>query len=238
VIPYVHFSLILSKSRRLAHVVGWNIDGGRLRSLSRTGINFKFDSRIPDKFQIGDEIYKNNRLDRGHIARRADLLWGTPDEAAKANTDSFYFTNITPQMDNFNQSSAGGIWGRLEDAVFQEVDVENLKISVFGGAIFRSDDKTYRGAKIPKEFFKIIAYSEQGKLKVKSFLLTQNINQLEILDLDAFKVYQVAVREVSDRTKIDFPNIMIETDTFVIQEAVINTEEERKHLSSIDEIVW
>ncbi|WP_457841006.1 DNA/RNA non-specific endonuclease, partial [Staphylococcus aureus] len=79
---------------------------------------FKKDPRLPNETQVGDELYDDNPLDRGHIARRADLLWGTLSEARQANTDSFFFTDITPQHEAFNQSSANGIWGVLEDAIF------------------------------------------------------------------------------------------------------------------------
>ena len=58
---------------------------------------FRLDPRIPAAEQTGEEAYADNDLDRGHIARRSDLLWGTLTEARQANTDSFYFTNITPQ---------------------------------------------------------------------------------------------------------------------------------------------
>ena len=47
--------------------------------------------------QTGDELYAENPLDRGHIARRADLLWASREQAQQANTDSFFFTNITPR---------------------------------------------------------------------------------------------------------------------------------------------
>jgi hypothetical protein len=50
-----------------------------------------------------------NGLDRGHLARRADLVWGSLPVARKANIDSFYFTNITPQVDDFNQSVRNGV---------------------------------------------------------------------------------------------------------------------------------
>lgn len=35
VIPYTHFSLSLSKSRRLARWVAWNIDGSTIKRLTR-----------------------------------------------------------------------------------------------------------------------------------------------------------------------------------------------------------
>jgi endonuclease G, mitochondrial len=81
-------------------------------------------------------------------------------------------------------------------------------------------------------------YIEQGRLKVKAFLLSQNINQIEILDLDAFKVYQLSLSEVSDRTKIDFPRELIDADTFVVPQAISEIETDRKYLSTIEEIVW
>src|SRR5262245_29503284 len=198
-VQYTHFSLALNKIRRFAFWVAWNIDGGRLRRLSRKNIRFTFDPRVPNAVQVGDDLYADNRLDRGHIARRADLLWGGLAEAKKANVDSFFFTNITPQMDDFNQSSRGGLWGRLEDAVFEDTDVENLKVSVFGGPVFNDDDREFREVLIPREFWKVIVFVEGGRLKAKAFLLTQNLDALEALELDQFRVFQVALTELESR---------------------------------------
>jgi endonuclease G, mitochondrial len=196
VMKYTHFSLALSKARRFAIWVAWNTDGGNIKKVSRKGIPFALDPAIPKEFQAGEELYGANRLDRGHIARRADLLWGSGKEANKANKDSFYFTNITPQMDDFNQSGKGGLWGRLEDAVFDDTDVEDLKVSIFGGPVFRGDDQVFKGVKLPREFWKLIAFVEGRKFKAKAFLLTQNLDQLEVLGLDQFKVYQVGLSEI------------------------------------------
>ncbi|MFK0085385.1 DNA/RNA non-specific endonuclease [Glutamicibacter sp. NPDC090743] len=85
VIDYTHFSLALSRSRKFARWVGWNIDGTHLQLLSRTGITFTTDPRIPAEVQVGNDLYKDNRLDRGHLARRADLTWGPDTEAHQAN---------------------------------------------------------------------------------------------------------------------------------------------------------
>lgn len=204
VIPYTHFSLALSKSRGFARWVAWNIDGGSIKKVTRKGIPFVKDSRVPGQFQNGDELYGGNRLDRGHIARRADLVWGSLPEARSANTDSFFFTNIAPQMDDFNQSSKNGVWGRLEEAVFADVDVQDLKVSAFGGPIFQDNDREYRGVRLPREFWKILAYMEQGTFKSSAFLLTQNINPFEALDLDEFRAFQVSTTELEDRTGLRF----------------------------------
>ncbi|WP_326673403.1 DNA/RNA non-specific endonuclease [Streptomyces canus] len=234
IIPYTHFSLTLSKKRRFPFWVGWNINGGTLKKLSRNGIPFVKDPRLPASAQVGNELYENNRLDRGHIARRADLLWGSLPEAEKANTDSFFYTNITPQMDDFNQSSKNGLWGELEDAVFADVDVDDLKVSVFGGPVFQDDDRTFRGVKIPREFWKAIAFTDQGELKARAFVLTQNLNQLEALELDEFRVFQVTLGELEDRTGLRFPAALHEADTLQVPEAAAD----RTPLESLADIQW
>ncbi|WFB05905.1 DNA/RNA non-specific endonuclease [Streptomyces sp. LX-29] len=234
IIPYVHFSLAHSTSRRFAFWVGWNIDGGSLKRLSRNGIKFVKDQRLPAEVQVGNEVYGARRLDRGHIARRADLLWGSPAEAKVANTDSFFFTNITPQMEDFNQSNKGGLWGKLEDAIFEDVEVDDLKVSAFGGPVFQDDDRLFRGVRIPREFWKVIAFSEQGVLKAKAFLLTQNLNQLEALELDEFLVFQVNLGEVEARGRLRFPTVLHQADTLVVPEAL----EDREPLRSLADIQW
>src|SRR5687768_1870727 len=72
-IPYTHFSLALHKERTFPIWVAWNINGGGLLRLSREGIPFVLDPRVPAEFQTCNELYDGNRLDRDHVARRADL---------------------------------------------------------------------------------------------------------------------------------------------------------------------
>lgn len=216
VIPYTHFSLSLGKSRRLARWVAWNIDGASTKRLSRSGIDFAKGPRLPEGFQSGNELYQGNRLDRGHIARRADLVWGQVAEARQANEDSFFYTNIAPQMDDFNQSGQEGIWGQLENALYEQVDVEDLKVSVFGGPVFQPGDQVYRGVGLPSEYWKLIAFKEGGVLKARAFLLTQDLDQLRVaLALDEFRVYQVSVGELEQRTQLEFAETLHLADDLV-----------------------
>jgi endonuclease G, mitochondrial len=221
IIDYMHFSLAMSRSRRFARWVAWNIDGGSLRRLSRNGIKFRKDSRLPTNAQVGDEIYKNNSLDRGHLARRADLLWGSLSEAKKANTDSFFFTNITPQHEAFNQSSANGIWGKLEDAIFAEVDVEDLRITVMGGPIFSPADPVYRGVQLPQDFWKAIYFRETGNsaITAKGYVLTQAdlLDQSEVLQLPEFSVYEVPISKISEMTGLSLQSDVTEIVSAKIQ---------------------
>jgi len=206
---YTHFSLAMSASRHFCRWVAWNIDGNGLQQLSRTGLEFVLDKEYDAKYQVDDKLYSKNRLDRGHIARRADLLWGTREEAEQANVDSFFFTNITPQLDDFNQSREHGLWGELENAIFEDVDVEDLRISVFGGPIFKDTDFPYRDTLVPRSFWKVVAYVEQGTLKAQAFVLTQDDleSKLPSLGLEQFKLYQVALGDLSAMTGLDFGDL-------------------------------
>ncbi len=203
---YTHYSLALSASRRFARWVAWNIDGGRIVKVPRKGQKFALDPEYAPEQQVGDELYKDNRLDQGHIARRADLLWGPEAEARQANHDSFYFTNITPQLDTFNQDSRQGLWGELEDAIFADVDVDRLRVSVIGGPMFADDDFAYRGVLVPRSFYKVIAYVEGGALRAKAFVLTQDDLETNVraFGLEQFKVFQTPVQELQTKTGLTF----------------------------------
>lgn len=211
VFDYTHFSLVLDKKRKFASWVAWNIDGANIKILGRRGIRFTKDPKLPPDCQIGNELYKHNALDRGHIARRAELCWGPMNEAKKANKDSFYFTNMTPQHERFNQSKKAGLWGNLENAIFDGAKIKDLKVSVFAGPIFNDTDPLYRNVQIPKEFWKVVCYIDEdtNELKHHAFILTQEdlIHGLEALDLDDFELYEVPVQDITHRIGFVFKDL-------------------------------
>ena len=204
-IPYVHFSVCLSKGRRLARFVAWNIDGAHRVVLGEH--SFRTDDRIAEHHQIDNVLYRDNFLDRGHIARRADLAWGPIDEAKQANKDSFHYTNIAPQHERFNRSSLNGIWGDLENLILTQADAQDIRTSVVGGPLFRESDPRHRGIKIPREFWKLIAYrAPDGDLTSAAFVLSQTdlLSSMETLDLEPFKLRQISIDDLEGRTGLDF----------------------------------
>jgi endonuclease G len=206
---YTHYSLAMSASRRFARWVAWNIDGAAIMKVPRKGHKFRLDDEYAPGQQVGEDLYKDNRLDQGHIARRADLIWGPEAEARQANGDSFFYTNITPQMDTFNQDSREGLWGELEDAIFADVDVDHLRISLVGGPMFADDDFAYRGVLVPRSFYKVIAYVENGTLRAKAFVLTQDDLEANVraFGLEQFKVFQTPVHDLETKTGLTFGDL-------------------------------
>ena len=116
------------------------------------------------------------------------------------------YTNITPQHQAFNQSQRAGLWGLLENAIYEDVDVDDLRISVMGGPIFKSGDMRYRGIRVPAAFWKALFFREGGQLRAKAYILTQDdlLNDIEALELDQFRLYQVGLGEIERRAKLRF----------------------------------
>lgn len=201
VLDYTHFSIVMCRSRCLAYFTAVNIDGNQAKNIKRSGDSWNFDSRIPKDAQYGDELYVKNDLDRGHLVRRLDPVWG--DKAIQANNDTFHFTNSSPQHKNLNQK----IWLDLENYILKNAQNHNLKVSVFTGPVFRSDDMIYRGKfKIPAEFWKVaVMIKDDGKMSATAYLQTQK-NMIENLEFayGEYKTYQVPVARIEEITGLDF----------------------------------
>ena len=83
------------------------------------------------------------KIDRGHIVRREDGAWGgRAKEAEFGNSDTYHWTNCTPQSEAFNQSGKSGIWGQFEEHIQREVKAEGGRMSVFAGPVLT---RTIRG---------------------------------------------------------------------------------------------
>jgi DNA/RNA non-specific endonuclease len=201
VLDYTHFSIVMCRSRCLAYFTAVNIDGNQAKNIKRSGDSWNFDPRIPEDAQYGDELYAKNDLDRGHLVRRLDPVWG--DKAIQANNDTFHFTNSSPQHKNLNQK----IWLDLENYILKNAQNHNLKVSVFTGPVFRSDDMIYRGKfKIPAEFWKVaVMIKDDGKMSATAYLQTQK-NMIENLEFayGEYKTYQVPVARIEEITGLDF----------------------------------
>ncbi|MCI0347152.1 MAG: DNA/RNA non-specific endonuclease, partial [Chloroflexi bacterium] len=199
-LPYTHFSVCMSRSRRMCLFTACNVHGGRLQDLARVGIPWRFDPRIKKELQAGDDLYRDNDLDRGHLVRRLDPVWG--DDAEAANEDTFCFTNSCPQHKDLNQK----IWNDLEDYVLDNAGKHELKLSVFTGPVFRDDDPEYRDFRLPLEFWKVVVMvKDDGELSATAYVLSQAdmVTGLEFA-FGEFRTYQIPVTDVERWTHLDF----------------------------------
>ncbi len=209
-LKYRHFSIWMSADRLLPLVTAVNIDGMQSKRLGRSDKWF-LDHRLPREAQIDDRGYKNNPLDRGHMVRREDPIWGDLSHAAEANADSFCFTNAAPQHKALNQQD----WLRLEEYVLSAARVRGLKVSVFTGPVFHNGDLLYRKiVQIPRAFWKIVALVDDvtGALSVTGYVLTQGDLIRDLMQefvYGDFLSYQVPVSLIGQVTGLGVDHLAV-----------------------------
>ncbi|WP_290803896.1 DNA/RNA non-specific endonuclease [Herbiconiux sp.] len=229
-LTYLHFTVLLDAGRKLAAVAAANIDGAALRDIAR-GDDWHLDERVDAAEQTGPEVYARNDLDRGHLVRRRDPVWGPMDAAERANRDTFAYTNAAPQAAEFNQSKE--LWNGLEDHVLEYASANRLRLSVFTGPVFGDDDVSYRGTRIPTRFWKVAAWADAtgsgagsapegqdpARLRAAGFLLDQS-PQLDGIELEGaraaaratdappplgpFRTFQLGISDIAGLTALDF----------------------------------
>lgn len=206
VLRYEHFSVAMSKSRRMCIYSAVNIDGKfKKTKIDRTP--WRTDPRIPADAQIIKECYGSPpKFSRGHMTRREDPVWGTETQRARGNSDSMTVTNATPQMQSFNAP----VWLALEDYALGHAREDKMRISVFTGPILRSNDPVKFGVKVPVQFWKIIAFlhDETGELTATGYRMSQ-IDHLpeEEFVFGEFDTAQLPIRKIERLTGLSFGNL-------------------------------
>lgn len=220
VFNFTHFSLIMHKVLKSAIYVAYNVDKASLKNIKRKDY-WHYDEKIGKENQIGNDIYKNNEWDRGHLARRKDICWGSLEEAVLANYDSFCWANISIQHKKFNQ----GIWNKLENFIFDKIcdHSKEKRLSVFTGPINGEGSIKYCGKDkpltcstiIPIGFWKTIFYIDnEGKLKSNSFIIKQDkyLKRNLISEFAMFQTYEVVLSDIMALTGLEFNNSLLKTD--------------------------
>ncbi|HEX8285927.1 MAG TPA: DNA/RNA non-specific endonuclease [Pyrinomonadaceae bacterium] len=230
-LKYQNFSVIMSASRRMPLLTATNINAQESRRVARIS-TWSFDGRLDKEDQWGDELYASNALDRGHMVRREDPVWGTMEIAQQANEDTFHFTNSCPQMAGVNQRT----WLSLENYILQNARADGMRVSVFTGPFFREDDLEYRNALIPSAFWKVVAIvTEDGRPSATAYKVDQvrELGELEFV-YAGYKTFQISIQQVIDGTGLDFSGL-VEYDGFSQHERVGNVRLEER-LDSLEQV--
>lgn len=237
VIPYYHYSLVMNADRRLVAWAACNVDYSKAaRKHTKTrkeygGENWRLDPRVAIQsagVQLEDAHFyaPAKKIDRGHIVRREDGAWGTTaKEAEFGNSDTYHWTNCTPQSEGFNQSGKQGIWGQFEEHIQDEVKAEGGRMSVFAGPVLNPDDPEHGyedGAtiQVPMEFWKVVAcVSRENGQKVKRsyglvFDQTEPVERLgyERMNMDDYEIYQMPLAEITKKTGVVFDPTLLAVD--------------------------
>jgi endonuclease G len=229
-LKYANYSLKINKERRTAVYAAGNIDGSKLwRNVMNTALpqrpQWSFDPRMDDESQPDDTIF-GNAMQRGHLFKREDAVWGADENALERSDEhSFTITNATPMIRNFNNVE----WGDLEDIVTEE-GMLGKRVSYFAGPIFRSTDPYFNelrrdvpaaerrtGMRVPQAFWKIVFWVEGDQLRSAGFVLYQT-DEIEIhgpIEEEInFGTYQkTKISEIEQATGLRFSRLKA-ADTF------------------------
>ena len=237
---YTHFSVLLDRLRRLPRLTIVDIDGARWRHVPRAKVDvWSADPRVSRDEQPDASFYQepdprfnplHNDFAFGHMVRRQDPDWDPQDEtgvAEQADIDTFHLTNTAPQAEGLNS----GIWNDLEDTILHDLK-ENfrIKVVVLTGPILRDDDpKLHDAIPIPREFWKIAAWRDGGRIATAGWRQSQpeGILPEEVANLPFSKkgssVWLLPIAEIATDTGLDL-DVYARGDTYAERTRAAATE--------------
>lgn len=137
-----------------AYPIHASYDGGAGRNSK-----WQYDPIIPQSVQPDLSSSYNGSFSRGHMLASSDR-----QVSVATNQQTFYYTNMAPQYQNeFN----GGIWQKLENALWGEEMMGRDTLYVVTGAHFANTNKTTtddsnQKVVVPTHFYKVLMRPKKG----------------------------------------------------------------------------
>lgn len=141
----------------------------------------------------GSTQYDGFGFDRGHLAPSADFRW-----SATALSESYFYSNMTPQRPGFNRDS----WAEVEDVLRGIIYNEPKEYFVLTGPVLNPElSKVERGVNklsIPEYHYKIIVDASEENPRGMAFLMPNKKCEYPI------DYYVVSIDSVESLTGLNF----------------------------------
>lgn len=141
----------------------------------------------------GTFSYDGFGFDRGHLAPSADFRW-----SKVALSESYYYSNMTPQRKEFNRES----WAELEGLVRSIVDQEKRPFYIITGPILNDNlaviERSKNKLRIPELHYKIIVDLSEDKPRGLAFLMPNKKCEGRLSE------YVVSIDSIEQLTGLDF----------------------------------
>ena len=153
------------------------------------------DHFYPDPMVVGKQAensdYRKSGYDRGHMAPAADMKW-----SETAMRESFYFTNICPQIHNLN----AGVWQDFEDRGRKWANQYGSVYIVCGPVVNKKALGTIgeNQVVVPDGFYKVFLIQNNGRYEALGLLFDHVSGRKKL------KSYACPVDSVEQVTGIDF----------------------------------
>lgn len=215
-----NFALEWNNAKKHAAWVAFSFDDvTRKDKVSRSNA-WSVDPQLPKDMQVDNDYHRSDGFDRGHICASEDRVY-----VLDANKQTFYFSNMTPQLNSFN----GGFWAAFEKRVrdWGRYSYDKLYVTK-GGTLdqllvnFKGDRKgsdgiypttdenglTIHGLACPKYYYMAVLSEKDGAYHAIAFWMEHRddygYSYGDNISADVLKKYALNIDELEEKTGIDF----------------------------------
>lgn len=219
-VEVLNYSLEWCSTMMHSNWVAFSFDATTCKDNVKRGKNWQQDPEVDSKLQPEEANHKSDGYDKGHLVASEDRVY-----SKEANDQTFYYTNISPQIGEFNQK----YWAQLEKQVqawgrsctagtYEKVYVtkggtlNNLKKNFTGklkandGVYPTTDEngKTIKGLACPSYYFMAILSQKGDTYHAIAFLVPHEEGLPVSPKAADLQKYAVSVNELEQATGIDF----------------------------------
>ncbi len=217
-VQILNYALEWDNTKRHANWVAFTFDTTTSADNVKRTDAWSVDPKLPAEMQVQESDHKNAGFDKGHLCASEDRVY-----LKEANEQTFYYSNMSPQLNDFN----GGFWGKLEarvqtwgrstaDGVYDKVYVtkggtlnkllKNFKGTTVNGGTPTTDANgfTIHGLACPEYYFMAVLSQKDDVFHAIAFLVPHKEGMTRNPSSDELKEYVVSVDKLEEETGIDF----------------------------------
>lgn len=192
IIQHQYYALSYSEEHEQAEWVAYELtkESIFIKNVKRSG-NFRPDPKVSKGSASAQVDYKGSGYDRGHMVPAGDMAFNK-----KAMSQTFYMSNMSPQIRNFN----GGIWRELEETV-RDWAVDNDHLFIVSGPVLSRGIREKigdNGVSVPDQYYKVILDYTEPELKAIAFLMPNEKSNRPLMD------YATSIDAIEKITGLDF----------------------------------
>lgn len=217
-VQILNYALEWDNTKRHANWVAFTFDTTTSADNVKRTDAWSVDPKLPAEMQVQESDHKNGGFDKGHLCASEDRVY-----LKEANEQTFYYSNMSPQLNDFN----GGFWGKLEarvqtwgrstaDGVYDKVYVtkggtlnkllKNFKGTTVNGGTPTTDANgfTIHGLACPEYYYMAVLSQKDDVFHAIAFLVPHKEGMTRNPSSDELKEYVVSVDKLEEETGIDF----------------------------------
>lgn len=214
-----NYALEWDASKNHAAWVAFSFDDVTCKDLVSRTDAWDVDPELPTEMQTSNDNHKNDGFDRGHLCASEDRVY-----SLDANQQTFYFSNMSPQLASFNQGYWQALekviqnWGRSIPNVYDKVYVtkgaslDQLMVNFTGekkggdGLYPTTDENGFTKGNLacPKYYFMAILSEKGDTYHAIGFWVEHSENLPEKPTVEELQAYVLSIDELEQKTGIDF----------------------------------